>query len=364
MSQDNEFQDHKNSSPVEESPFSADLKNDFSDNFATGVSGVSQMFREGGFVGENRTRLLALVGLLVLIIAGALFYLFSDDDYKEDDFIVADEAETSLLPPAEQAELITQMPIPEAQKTNESMKDKTSEVKNTPVFKDSPFSGNLVREETNSLPPLSGTEEDSLSSSQKEREITKSRARSLPAASIAPSLTTPGEGMVRNYDETTEAPLFTWGGSPGGVVLISAQRSMQPAMIRRRVKGNSARIRRLLPGTWYWQVRNGAGSSEVRSFVIREPVARSLNLASPSAGATLDGNGGIVSWTGDQKISFYRVEMNQQESWTNPEHRFATSGTQLKIQGVSAGSYQLRLGAFSEVSGRWEYTNPVSVVVR
>jgi hypothetical protein len=36
----------------------------------------------------------------------------------------------------------------------------------------------------------------------------------------------------------------------------------------------------------------------------------------------------------------------------------------VKLEGVTAGAYQMRVGAFSEVSGRFEYTAPASVTVQ
>ena len=63
-------------------------------------------------------------------------------------------------------------------------------------------------------------------------------------------------------------------------------------------------------------------------------------------------------------MAYYRVELNQGDDWSNPQFKFSSSGTQVQLNGVAAGQYSMRLGAFSEVSGRWEYTQPTSVTVQ
>jgi hypothetical protein len=78
----------------------------------------------------------------------------------------------------------------------------------------------------------------------------------------------------------------------------------------------------------------------------------------------LAGSGGVVSWTGDKGVAYYRVELNQSDDWSNPMFKFSSSGSQVQLNGVGAGQYQLRLGAFSEVSGRWEFTQPIAVTIQ
>ena len=45
-------------------PFTADLKGEFTSNFGTNTNAVSQIFKEGGFVGTNRTKYLIIGGVL------------------------------------------------------------------------------------------------------------------------------------------------------------------------------------------------------------------------------------------------------------------------------------------------------------
>src|SRR5690606_30916752 len=128
-------------------------------------------------------------------------------------------------------------------------------------------------------------------------------------------------------------------------------------------RGNQYEFHHPWPGTWYWKVENASGSTEGRSFQVTAPARRNVVLSEPQAGGAVAGNGGTVSWQGDNSVAFYRVELTASGSWANPEHRFATSGNSVSLQGVAAGQYQMRVGAFSEVSGRWEFTAPVPVSV-
>jgi hypothetical protein len=139
---------------------------------------------------------------------------------------------------------------------------------------------------------------------------------------------------------------------------------MQPEVMRIKVSGTNYSFHRPWPGQWYWKVESEGSASEVRSFNVAPPVRRNIALTAPQTGASLAGTGGAVTWTGDTGVAYYRVEMNQTEDWSNPQFKFSSSGTQVQLNGVPAGSYSMRLGAFSEVSGRWEYTQPIQVTVQ
>ena len=364
MGQGSEFDDNDNSSQDGGSPFSADLKGDFSSNFGTNTNAVSQIFKEGGFVGENKTRLIALVGGLVVVFALAAVYLSTgDSDYEEEDFIVADgDDEEELGLGSDMDDDLAESAPPKSK--SEPKSDSLPPSKVTETLPVQQVAEDPLPSPADNLPsyddsPSMGGDYSGSSGSPAAREEDQ-----WPVATVAPSLIAPQDGVVRGYDETQSPPLFTWEGSPGGWLTISESQTMKPVKFRRKTSGNSVKVRKLLPGTWYWQVRNGAGSSSVRSFTIQEPVLRQLALGTPADGSSLAGSGGVVSWTGDQKVSFYRVELSAEDSWANPAYRFATSGTQLQVQNVAAGSYKLRLGAFSEVSGRWEYTNPIAVTIQ
>jgi hypothetical protein len=72
-----------------------------------------------------------------------------------------------------------------------------------------------------------------------------------------------------------------------------------------------------------------------------------------------------VSWQAGEKIARYSVEFTPAgQSFAAPSHRFGSSGTSVAIQGVSPGSYDVRVGAFSEVAGRWEWQVIKNVTVQ
>lgn len=174
-------------------------------------------------------------------------------------------------------------------------------------------------------------------------------------------IVTPMDGQARSYDETSEYALFEWEGASDVTVLFSRNKNMMPLEKQVRVSGSSYRLAHPWPGTWYWQVQGDDGSiSEVSRFVVDAPLRR--NVALSGFASPLSGNGGVVSWVGDTKVARYTVELSQ-SGWSNPAWRYQTSGTSITLNGLTSGQYQLRLGAFSEVAGRWEYTQPVDVVI-
>jgi len=182
------------------------------------------------------------------------------------------------------------------------------------------------------------------------------------AATEPPSLASPANGAERDYDESAAMPRFTWAGKASWIS-FSKNPKMHPAEIKAKVKSEHYEMPRLTPGVWYWQVGNSAGKSAVRTFTVHPPSKRAVALVEPLDGATLIKDNGMVSWKGDHMITYYRVELSSQ-GWANPNYRFATTGTQMKVHDVPQGNYEMRVGAFSEVSGRWEYTNPIKVSIQ
>lgn len=337
MGQGNDFQDNTNLPQDGGSPFSADLNSDFTSNFGgSNTSAVSQIFKEGGFVGENKSRLIGLVALVVVLLVGAYVFLGTDDDYGDEEFVIAEDEDS----------------LDETDEMDELGEDEM-ELEDDEVISD-------VSDEQLDVPQSAPIQEsiDYVDSSDSSEPSSY-----MPAATVAPSIVSPADGSVRSYDETMVPPEFVWEGSPGGWLVLSKDPSMNSVTTRRRVSGNSHRLRKLVPGTWYWQVINGAGKSGVRSVVITEATRRALSIAEPTEGGSLTGTGGQVSWTGDNKVSFYRVEISS-NGWASPAYRFATTGTQMQVQDVAPGQYQLRIGGFSEVSGRWEYSQPVNISVQ
>jgi len=145
--------------------------------------------------------------------------------------------------------------------------------------------------------------------------------------------------------------------------VFSRNASMNPVSLKVPVSGNNYSFQHPWPGKWYWKVQNKSGSTEVRSFTVTSPVRRNIQIAEPQANGAIAGSGGTVSWQGDSKVARYRVEFSTGD-WANPPYRFSSSGNSVQTNGVPAGQYMMRLGAFSEVSGRWEFTSPVGITVQ
>lgn len=292
-------------------PFTADLKGEFTSNFGTNTNAVSQIFKEGGFANSNRTRIYILLGVLLLVAGGAFWYLTSESTNQEVAPTTAEQPSTT-----ESAE--------------ESAEDEVTDA--------APSTADMATSSATATKPAE------------------------PTAASSLTLVSPPNGATVGYDETQGAARFSWQGE-GGAIVFSRNSSMRPEVMRVNVKGNSFAFNNPWPGTWYWKVENASGSSEVRSFTVNAPVRRNVALSAPASGATIAGSGGEVSWQGDSGVAFYRVELSSGD-WANPQFKFSTSGTRLQLNGVPAGQYKMRLGAFSEVSGRWEYTAPVDVTVQ
>jgi hypothetical protein len=318
-------------------PFTADLKGEFTSNFGTNTNAVSQIFKEGGFVNQDRTKKLIIGGVVIAVLA-ILLYVFwpSDEDSVATDETTGEETATDEVAGEETDEAATE-------ETDEAATEETAE---TPT--ETPAAG-----EGTQAAAGEGT-----SSSAASNNVPSSFA----ASSGSITLTEPADGSSLNYDESQGAATFSWSGG-GGWIVFSRNQSMNPVSLKVAVSGNSYSFQHPWPGKWFWKVQNKSGSTEVRSFTVASPVRRNIQISEPQANGAIAGSGGTISWQGDSKVARYRVEFSTGD-WANPPYRFSSSGNSVLTNGVQAGQYMMRLGAFSEVSGRWEFTSPVSVTVQ
>lgn len=304
-----------NSQPAtgtQSNPFTADLKGEFTSNFGTNTNAVSQIFKDGSFGSSDKTRYI-IFGAVIILVAVVGWFLLSGSgdeaaDVAEDDVAAEDPSATTAATPEDAAKPAEAAPTAEA--------------------------------------PAAAPAAETMAP---------------PAGAI--SLSSPDNGASLTYDETQGAALFSWSGGPGTIV-FSRHSSMQPEVMRVKVSQSTYSFHHPWPGQWFWKVESEGGASEVRSFSVSAPIRRNIAITAPASGASLAGTGGVVSWTGDKAVAYYRVELNQGDDWSNPLFKFSSAGSQLELNGVGAGQYQLRLGAFSEVSGRWEFTQPISVTVQ
>ncbi len=328
-------------------PFTADLKGEFTSNFGTNTNAVSQIFKEGGFAGGNDKKKLYIAGAIVVVVLGVVAaVMLSGDDESSGDEPIADGSATGS--------------------------DAGSDASGTHDV----AAGSASASGSAEVSSASGSEEASGSGS----EEVASGSDTAPGLghkvghsgvqtgggghnfSGKVALTEPADGSSLTYDETQGPATFNWTGG-GGYIVFSRNQSMTPPAMKVAVPGNSYAFNHPWPGTWYWKVENKSGATEVRSFKVAGPQRRNIALSQPASGGAVSGNGGTVSWQGDNKVGFYRVELST-GSWANPSFRFASSGNSLNLSGVAPGPYQMRLGAFSEVAGRWEYTPAIAVTVQ
>lgn len=366
---DNQF----DRSPDEGGGFGSDIKNEFTDNLGGSEGAFGGLFKPGGFLGERKNQLI-VGGLLIIMIAlGVSFYL--DNMLEEEDAFLSEEAGDSSPLGEEDMMSGDQEDTPKTDH-DASKKDHTVAAPATDKH--------ALKESAKAAPAASAPAQESHAAAmqqtkpaaaEKQPMISKQVPQEIPAPAqqqapisqsfgpaVLPKLTAPEEQMKKKYDESADPFEFSWEGT-SGTIAFSRSPDMKPALYSFRTKKNSFSYKKLPPGMWYWQVSNRAGNSAIRSFEVQPPDIRLISLVSPKDGSSIDGKAGVIAWMGDSKVAYYRVEMSNSDQWEKPNHRFATSGTQLTISEVPAGAYKLRVGAFSEVSGQWEYTAPVSITV-
>lgn len=322
--------------PSGTNPFTADLKGEFTSNFGTNTNAVSQIFKEGGFAGQSKTKYYIIGGVAALVVV-ILAFAFMDFGSEEGDEEAAADGEASEEVAKDDSEEGAA-----DKEASDTAKDESAEATSDETSKET------VAEEAKPEAPAPAPQ--------------PKKAYAGGGGYGKVSLGEPADGATLNYDETQGAAMFTWTGGSGYVV-FGRNANLNPPAFKTRVNGNQFAFQAPWPGTWYWKVQNSSGSTEVRSFKVNAPARRNIQISQPAAGAAIAGSGGVVAWQADGAVAYYRVEFSN-GGWANPAHRFATSGNSVQLQGVPPGDYQMRVGAFSEVSGRFEYSQPMAVKVQ
>ncbi len=324
---------------AQSNPFTSDIQGEFSSDFGTSTNAVSQIFKSGGFTSENRTKLVALGAVLVGLLLAFIFVSGEDEQLSMQEDEMAEVQE-------------------EGAEQQEDMADSQEAVAE---------GEEAVAEGEEAVGEGEGESESELADSEGElAEGMDGEAMEEGAEAVtgAIALIGPYDGAMQPYDETSGPAEFSWD-VPAERFNLSRSSTMQP--LERSVNVNGATSYALenpYPGTFYWQVQNAEGLSEVRSFTIMAPEPRVFPVTQPVAGGEIAGNGGIVSWQAGEKIARYAVELKPAgTTWANPAYRYQTSGTNISINGVPPGAYDFRVGAFSEAAGRWEWQELMGVSV-
>ncbi|RYZ59710.1 MAG: hypothetical protein EOP07_03095 [Proteobacteria bacterium] len=313
-------------SGAQSNPFTSELKGEFTSDFGTNTNAVSQIFKSGGFSAESKSRLIIL-GVAAVAILGGAWYFMSEPSADTGSEEVADDAAAGTEEGEEG----------EAAKPAEEAKDAAAATAAT----------------TEAAKPADAA-------------APVAEAAAEPTASTgAIKLLSPGAGGAQSYDETQGVSEFAWEG-PADEIVFSRSKSMTPVVKSVKLSGASKfSFENPYPGTWYWQVKNSTGASDVSSFTISAPEHRSFPVQSPTPNGSVAGNGGVVQWQAAEKVARYSVEFTPAgSSFANPAYRFGTSGTSVSLQGVNPGAYDVRVGAFSEVAGRWEWQTIQNVSVQ
>lgn len=323
-------------------PFTADLKGEFTSNFGTNTNAVSQIFKEGGFAsGGDKKKMYIAIGIVVAVLGVVGVVMMSESEDIIDDPLVEGSGSEVVSGSAAVAS------------GSASASASGSAVASASGSAEASGSGSAE---------VASVEEPAPQPTGHKVGHSGGHMGGAGIGSGKIALAEPADGSSLTYDETQGPATFSWTGG-GGWIVFSRSQSMSPPAMKVAVSGNNYSFHHPWPGTWYWKVENKSGSTEVRSFKVAGPQRRNIALSQPASGGSVSGNGGTVSWQGDNKVGFYRVELSS-GSWANPQFRFASSGNSLNLSGVSPGQYQMRLGAFSEVAGRWEYTPAIPVTVQ
>ena len=328
----------ENTNATQTNPFTGDLKGEFTSDFGTNTNAVSQMFKGGGPGGDKRKTLIVALGGVVLLALLVLLMTTEEESGFDDFSTQMDQGQEELA----QEELGQDEDQELAQDQEDELADQ--EEGSEDALAEGDAEGEAVGEVDGEVDGEVGEMAEGTMAEGSEMVTTGSI-----------TVNQPFEGASLPYDETQGPATFSWSGEADRIV-FARNSSMSPIIRSVNVTGRqSYRYLHPHPGTFYWRLENAEGGTPAQSFTIMPPIRRNVVVSQPTAGGSL-GVDGVVAWQPDSKIAFYKVQLTSSGgSWSVPAHSFSTSGSSIQLQGVSEGVYDFRVGAFSEVAGRFEW---------
>lgn len=110
------------------------------------------------------------------------------------------------------------------------------------------------------------------------------------------------------------------------------------------------------PGFIYWRMK---GSEKVYQIKVQAPQSTNLQIKIPSR----LGINESISWSGNQNVSFYKIDIASDENFSSAIKTWSTKETSFLAQFIGPGQWYLRLAAMNMQSGSFEYSKVIPVVI-
>lgn len=336
-------------------PFTGDLKGEFTSEFGTNTNAVSQIFNNSGFASQGRTKIIIAVVAALSLLGGGLFYLQSQDSDITDESLLTEEDAL------EEGEALEDGDAKES--TGEASKENTGLGEESAEASESSSVDKLTEDSQLSDEASSASTSTDIASTESSSQVAKSNSSTDFSASSATnamtgtmSVISPIAGAETDYDETMGPAEFIWEGNANRIMFSRSSNMGSIYRFADVTNKNNYKFNGIYPGTWYWQLQGPDGMSDIKQFNVSAPARRDFSIIEPQSGQAINSNGGSISWSGAEKVARYQVQFKGTDtSWANPIYKYGTAGTRISVSGITPGLYDMRVGAFSEVSGRWEW---------
>jgi len=295
--------------------------------FASGFGGtnaVSQIFKEGGFNGDDTRKKVLIAGGIVAALGAlaAVYFLFFQEK----------------TPGAESAAT----PTANAENANNENANAAATAE-----------GEAAASDEEMLADGEALEEGAEEGAVEEGAVEEGAVEAGATAPAAPAVV--GSSGSYTYNEEAGGPVVN--AAPGSFIEVSRRADFASMYVTGRVGSSGAfRIPNPPPGRVYWR-QQGGGASEI---TVAPPPGLGLQFQAP---ATLT-EGAQVSWSATGAAAFFRLEFSPDQSFVAISHMMSTSQTSAALAGVTAGSYYVRVSGFNKAAGRWEHSSATKVEVQ
>jgi hypothetical protein len=304
------------------SQFGAGGGGDFASGFG-GTNAVSQIFKEGGFAGDEKKKRMVIFGALAVVVLalGGVYLMFSGDS--------AEEAmlETPVADGAAAAE---------GAEGAEAGAEAGAAAEGAAEGAEAAEAGDVAAEDA----------------AEGEDAAMEAAPAEAPAAAVAMT----GQSSTYDYNEEMGGPMVQ--AAAGSTIEVARRADFADAYVIGSVgAAGSFRIPNPPPGKVYWRVQGSQSASEI---TVNPPPGLGVDFTAP---ASLS-EGTQLSWSASGPVAFFRVEFGTDQAFSSVAHVISTSQTSVGVTGVSAGSYFVRLGGLNRASGKWEYSAATSITVQ
>ncbi len=144
---------------------------------------------------------------------------------------------------------------------------------------------------------------------------------------------------------------------PGSTVFVSLSKDMQPLLLTTKVSPEG-KISFPLPisGKVFWKIPS---EKILHTITVIQPKPLKAKFMTPSQVGAHE----LITWTGDERVSYYILTVFNTDNLSEPENTYTTNQTSFNLKTLGPGHWKIELQGLNSQSGLKEHLDEIVVTV-